>query len=106
VAIIFPIQPEQEIINRWKSSAPFWEKHRDIIRGMFAPITQALIEDAEIGSQDSVLDVATGPGEPALSVAALAGPKGKVFGVDAIHGMIAAARTEAQRLALKNVKFD
>ena len=100
------MRPDEEIIKRWRTSAPFWEKHRDIIRGMFAPITQALIEDAGIGTQDSVLDVATGPGEPALSVAAVVGPNGRVSGVDAIHGMIAAARTEAQRLGLKNAKFD
>jgi ubiquinone/menaquinone biosynthesis C-methylase UbiE len=100
------MQPDEEIINRWRNSAPFWEKHRDVIRGMFAPVTQALIEDAAIGSQDSVLDVATGPGEPALSVAALAGPNGKVFGVDAIQGMVTAARAEAERLKLKNAKFD
>jgi ubiquinone/menaquinone biosynthesis C-methylase UbiE len=100
------MRPGEEVIKRWRGSAPFWEKHRNTIRGMFAPITQALIEDAEIGTQDSVLDVATGPGEPALSVAAVVGPNGKVFGVDAIHGMIAAARTEAQRLGLKNAKFD
>jgi ubiquinone/menaquinone biosynthesis C-methylase UbiE len=100
------MQPDQDIINRWRSSAPFWEKHRDIIRGMFAPITLALIEDAGIGSEDSVLDVAMGPGEPALTVAALAGPKGKVFGVDPIQGMVAAARAEAERLGLKNTKFD
>src|SRR3984957_12474881 len=100
------MRPDEEVIKRWRGSAPFWEKHRNIIRGMFAPITQALIEDAEIGAQNSVLDVATGPGEPALSVAAVVGPNGKVFGVDAIHGMIAAARTEAHRLGLKNAKFD
>ncbi|HSY34034.1 MAG TPA: class I SAM-dependent methyltransferase [Verrucomicrobiae bacterium] len=100
------MRPDEEVIKRWRTSAPFWEKHRDTIRGMFAPITQALIEDAEIGTQNSVLDVATGPGEPALSVAAAVGTNGKVVGVDAIHGMIAAARTEAQRLGLKNAKFD
>ena len=100
------MQPDDEIIKRWKSSAPFWEKHRDIIRGMFVPITQALIKDAGIGSEDSVLDVATGPGEPALSVAALVGPNGKVFGVDPIQGMVAAARSEAERLGLKNAKFE
>jgi len=100
------MQPDQKIINRWRSSAPFWEKHRDIIRAMFAPITQALIKDAGIADEDSVLDVAMGPGEPALSVAALAGPKGKVFGVDPIQGMVAAARSEAERLGLKNAKFD
>jgi ubiquinone/menaquinone biosynthesis C-methylase UbiE len=100
------MRPDADIIKRWRVSAPFWEKHRDIIRGMFAPVTHALIEDAEIGSQDSVLDVATGPGEPALSIAALAGPIGKVFGVDAIQGMVTAARSEAQRQGLKNAKFD
>jgi ubiquinone/menaquinone biosynthesis C-methylase UbiE len=100
------MRPDEEIIKRWTGSAPFWEKHRDVIRGMFAPITQALIEDATIGSQDSVLDVATGPGEPALTVAALAGPNGEIHGVDAIQGMVTAARAEAERLKLKNAKFD
>ena len=100
------MRPDAEIINRWRGVAAFWDKHRDIIRGMFAPITQALIEDAGIGSHDSVLDVATGPGEPALSVAAFAGPKSKVYGVDPIQGMVTAARAEAKRLGLKNAKFD
>lgn len=100
------MQPEQEVINRWSGSAPFWEKHREIIRQMFAPVTQALVEDGQIGSQHSVLDIATGPGEPALSVAALVGPEGKVFGVDPVPEMVAAARRAASHLGLKNVQFD
>ncbi len=100
------MQPYQEVINRWSSSAPFWEKHREIIRQMFAPVTQALVEHAQIGSQHAVLDIATGPGEPALSVAALVGPKGEVFGVDPIPEMVAAARRAAARLELKNVQFE
>jgi ubiquinone/menaquinone biosynthesis C-methylase UbiE len=100
------MQPVQEIINRWSGSAPFWEKHREIIRQMFAPITQALVEDGQIGSQHVVLDIATGPGEPALSVAALVGPEGKIFGIDPIPEMVAAARRAAGRLGLKNVQFE
>jgi ubiquinone/menaquinone biosynthesis C-methylase UbiE len=100
------MQPDQEVLNRWSGSAPFWEKHRDIIRQMFAPITQALAEDAQIASHYSVLDIATGPGEPALSLAAVAGPNGKIFGIDPIPGMVAAARRAADRLGLKNVQFD
>src|ERR1700731_132998 len=100
------MQPDQEIIKRWSGSAPFWERHRDIIRQMFTPITQALVEDGEIESQHSVLDIATGPGEPALSVAAMAGTNGKVFGVDPIPEMVTAARRAAERLGLKNVQFD
>ena len=99
------MQPDQEVMNRWSGSAPFWEKHREIIRQMFAPITEALVEDGQIGSQHSVLDIATGPGEPALSVAALVGPEGKVFGVDPIPEMVAAARRAAGRLELRNVQF-
>jgi SAM-dependent methyltransferase len=100
------MQPDLEIIKRWRGSAPFWERHRDIIRQMFAPITQALVEDGQIGSQDSVLDIATGPGEPALSIATSAGPNGKIFGIDPIPEMVAAARRAAHRLGLKNVQFN
>jgi ubiquinone/menaquinone biosynthesis C-methylase UbiE len=100
------MQPDEEILKRWSGSAPFWEKHREIIRGMFAPVTQALVEDAEIGSGQTVLDIATGPGEPALSLAALVGSEGKVFGIDPIPGMIEAARRAAANLDLKNVQFE
>jgi len=100
------MQRDEEAINRWSGSAPFWEKHRDIIRHMFAPVTEALVEEAQIGSGHSVLDIATGPGEPALTIATLVGPQGKVFGVDPIEDMVAAARREASRLKLTNAQFD
>ncbi len=100
------MQPEEEIIKRWSGSAPYWEKHREIIRGMFEPVTRAVVENARIESGNTVLDIATGPGEPALSLAALVGPEGKVFGIDPIPGMIEAARRAADSLALKNVQFE
>ena len=95
------MQPNQEVINRWSGSAPFWEKHREIIRQMFAPVTDALVEDGQIGSRQSVLDIATGPGEPALTIASLVGPEGNCFGVDPIPEMVAAARREASRLRVE-----
>ena len=100
------MQPNQEVINRWRGSAPFWEKHRELIRQMFAPVTQALAEEGQIGLQHTVLDIATGPGEPALSVAALVGPEGRVFGIDPVPEMVAAARRAADRLGLRNSQFN
>jgi ubiquinone/menaquinone biosynthesis C-methylase UbiE len=100
------MQPDQEIVDRWTKSAQFWEKHRDVIRGMFEPVTQALIQDAEISSGQTILDVATGPGEPALSLAGVVGPAGKVCGIDPIPGMIEAARRAANSLGIKNVQFE
>ena len=100
------MHPDQTFIDRWSAAAPFWEKHREMIRRMFAPATQALIEDARIGSRHTVLDVATGSGEAALSVAASVGPEGKVFGIDPAPEMVAAARRAADHLGFGNTQFD
>jgi ubiquinone/menaquinone biosynthesis C-methylase UbiE len=80
LAILALMQPDQQVVSAWRASAPFWEKHREIIQQMFAPVTQALVEDGLIGSGNAVLDIATGPGEPALTIAGRVGYKGEVFG--------------------------
>jgi len=97
---------EKEFFSQWSESAPYWDKHREIIREMFQPITQALIEDAKITARQDVLDVATGPGEPALSLSKLVGTEGKVIGVDAAPEMVEAARREAKRRGFQNANFD
>ena len=94
------------VIDGWSGVAPVWEKHREVIRQMFDPVAQALAEDGVINRGHAVLDVATGPGEPALSIAAIVGPEGKVFGIDPAPEMVAAARRAADRLGLRNVQFD
>jgi ubiquinone/menaquinone biosynthesis C-methylase UbiE len=100
------MQSDQDVISAWRDSAPYWEKHREIIRQMFAPVTQALVEDGLISSGHAVLDVATGPGEPALTIAALVGAEGKVFGIDPAPEMVEAARRATDRLEFGNAQFD
>jgi ubiquinone/menaquinone biosynthesis C-methylase UbiE len=90
----------------WSQAAPYWDKHRETIRTMFAPVSQALIDDAEIGRGYSVLDVATGPGEPALRIAEVVAPNGEVVGVDPAPEMVDAANRAAARYQLKNVRFE
>jgi ubiquinone/menaquinone biosynthesis C-methylase UbiE len=100
------MQPDSDVIRKWAASAPFWEKHRDIIRHMFAPVSQALAEQAYVTAGSSVLDVATGPGEPALSLAPIVGPQGRVCGIDPIPGMVEAAQREAERQGFDNADFE
>ena len=78
----------------------------EIIRQLFAPVSEALIEDAEIAPGHSVLDVATGAGEPALRIAELVGSNGDVVGIDPVAGMIEASRRAAKRLSLNNARFE
>lgn len=88
------------------SSAPFWEKHREIVREIFGPVSEALIDDAGVVSGSSVLDVATGHGEPALRIAQVVGSSGEVFGADPSVEMIEEARRVASQRSLKNVRFE
>src|SRR5437773_418313 len=98
-------QANSEIV-RWSNAAPFWEKHRGTIERLFRPVSEALIEEAEVVPGMSVLDIATGPGEPALRIAELLGSHGEVVGVDPVDGMIEAARGEAARRSLDNARFE
>ena len=97
---------ESDITKQWRRTAPFWEKYQDVIRTMFLPVSEALIQDAEIVQGNSVLDVATGPGEPALTVAKRVGPKGRVTGVDPAPEMIEAAKRAAVRQNVGNAQFE
>src|ERR1043165_9265671 len=84
VVLIMPSRMSlpQDAEHRFTGSAPYWEKYRELIRQMFAPVTKALLADAGVTPGDTVLDVATGAGDPALSVAQEVGSSGKVIGID------------------------
>ena len=94
-----------KVLREWTESAPYWEKHSATLRTIFAPVTLALIEDADIAKGQSVLDVAGGPGEPSLTIAERVGPAGSVMCTDAVTEMIEAAEREAHRRGITNVSF-
>lgn len=87
-------------------AAAYWEKHRATIRGLFHPVTKALIDEARIARGEAVLDVATGSGEPALSIAEVVGPSGLVVGIDPFAEMIAAAAHAANDRNLDSAHFE
>ena len=90
---------QQKILQEWRASAPYWERHASTFRVMFAPVTDTLIKDAGIVKDQSVLDVAGGAGAEML------GPKGSVTYTDAVAEMVAAAQSEAQRRGVTNIRF-
>ena len=109
-------------MTAWAESAAYWEKHRAVIRAMFAPMTEALLQSSGLKPGELVLDVAGGTGEPSLTVAerlrssgpgvsslasseALGPIAGGVVCTDAVFAMVRAARVEALRLNLTNIEF-
>src|SRR5713226_2419990 len=69
------------------------------------PVSDLLIKNAGIISGYSVLDMATGTGEPALTIAKIVGRRGRVVGADLSPDMLEVARERMASQALENVTF-
>jgi ubiquinone/menaquinone biosynthesis C-methylase UbiE len=93
------------VLAAWETSSQYWSKHQARIERMFAPLTGALIEAAQIGPGQAVLDIGGGRGEPSLTIASLVGATGSVTYTDPSAGMVSAARDEATRRHLPNIHF-
>ena len=96
---------ERNILAEWRESAPYWEKHAAAVRQLFAPISAALIRAAHIAAGQQVLDVAGGTGEPALEIAPVVAPQGRVVCTDAVAEMVAIAARRAGQLGSTNIEF-
>jgi ubiquinone/menaquinone biosynthesis C-methylase UbiE len=96
--------PDQ-VLAAWETSSQYWNKHQALIEKMYAPLTRALIEEAQIVPGQSVLDIGGGAGEPSLTIAQVVGPSGHVTFTDPTAGMVRAAREESERRGLANIEF-
>jgi ubiquinone/menaquinone biosynthesis C-methylase UbiE len=96
---------QSDSTREWQENAPYWKKHAEPIRVLFAPVTGALIEEAGIRADMTVLDVACGVGEPALTIAEIVGSSGSVTCTDAVAEMVNAAEDAARQRGLTNVEF-
>jgi ubiquinone/menaquinone biosynthesis C-methylase UbiE len=89
----------------WQIAAPGWRKWYDMLEAGGQIVSRTLIERAGIGPGDTVLDVATGYGEPALTAARVVGPSGRVLATDIAADMLEFGRERAAQAELDNVEF-
>ncbi|MFM2072603.1 MAG: hypothetical protein RLZZ623_2866 [Actinomycetota bacterium] len=84
----------------WARLSAGWDKWDSVIMEQLAPVGAAIIERLELAEDHQHLDIASGTGEPGLSIARLV-PKGRVVLTDLSAEMleIAARRATAQGLA-------
>ena len=84
----------------WAGLSAGWEKWDPVITDQLGPVGDAMIDRLDIASDQQHLDIASGTGEPGLTIARLA-PKGSVVLTDLVAEMldIAARRAGAQGIA-------
>lgn len=92
----------------WNSAAAGWKKWWSIIESSAEDASKKLIELAGIKEGMRVLDLATGIGEPALSIAKVVGSSGAdgfVVATDISEDMLDIARERAEAEGITNIEF-
>lgn len=92
---------KKHMLETWDECA---ENYLPLMRQL-APFHSVLLDRLNPQSGEEVLDVATGPGEPAMSIADKVSPDGHVTGIDLSPNMVEVAKKNAAKRMLKNIEF-
>jgi len=87
------------------SSADALRKYDAIESRLTAPVSERMLDLANLRSGLRLIDLASGSGEPALRAAHRVGAHGSVLGVDVSEALLAYAREKAQRSAISNLEL-
>jgi len=86
----------------WAGLSTGWEKWDAVIMDQLGPVGDAIIERLDIRDDQQHLDIASGTGEPGLTIAKLA-PKGRVVLTDLSPEMLDVASRRASAQGIGNV---
>jgi len=87
----------------WDSVAEGWKRWCRPIEESAQVVSDRLVELAQITQGQKVLDIGTGIGEPAVTVARKVGPNGRVVGIDISPQMLAIAKERARDNGLDEI---
>jgi SAM-dependent methyltransferase len=87
--------------STWNESAVEYTR----LMERMAPFTEELLSRVKITSGMRILDIGTGPGEPALTLASQVGASGDVTGIDLSEKMIDLANAASRIRNAKNTSF-
>jgi SAM-dependent methyltransferase len=87
----------------WARLSAGWEKWDSVIMDQLRPVGAAMIDRLDIAADQQHLDIASGTGEPGLSIARLA-PKGRVVLTDLVPEMLDIAARRASAHGVANIE--
>ena len=93
------------LAGMWTSVAGGWSRHAEYADARGARSAERMLELAQVGAGDRVLELACGPGGLGLAAAERVGPSGEVVLTDVVEEMTAIAAARASALGVRNVGF-
>jgi SAM-dependent methyltransferase len=87
---------------QWNEDAAAWHRWGPTLQRWFGAVTERMLDLAQFGPGQHVLDIAAGAGEPALSAAERVGPAGYVLATDLSENIIRFAQQMAEARQLRN----
>lgn len=90
----------------WNDRGIGWNKRAEEMAEMARRLNEPLLELVGISAGQHALDLASGAGEPALTIAEMVGPEGRVTATDLAEGMLAGAKRRAAERGLGNIGFE
>jgi SAM-dependent methyltransferase len=96
-----PLRYKETTREQWQTAAEAWHRWTPAIQNWLGPATERMLDLADLGAGDRVLDVAAGAGEPAITAAKRVGASGSVVATDIAPNILeyAAHVAAAQGLA-------
>lgn len=88
-----------------RSAELIWRRYDAMEQRLSAPLSERMLDLAELRPGMRVLDLATGRGEPAARAAKRVAPSGLVLGIDIACPMLAMARERADREGISNLEL-
>ena len=97
-----PIAFKETTRQQWQNAAAAWDRWTPTIQAWLKPVTDAMLEMAQLKGGDRVLDLAAGAGEPSISAAHIVGPSGHVLATDISSNILEFAAKAARERGLTN----
>lgn len=92
-----PVRYKDTTREQWQAAARAWNEWGGFLRQWLGPATELMLDMAEVGTGDHVLDVAAGAGEQTLVIAERVGASGRVLATDIAPAILDFAAENARR---------
>ena len=99
-----PIKYKETTREQWQRAAQAWNDWGSCLRDWLGPVTEIMLDMAEIGPGKRLLDVAAGAGDQTLLAAERVGPTGYVLATDISSNILEFAQANARQAGFGNIE--